>query len=265
MAYGHASKGSTMGLTNRPKILLVDDNPRVRSFVRPALEDAGLACIEAEDGWTALQKIEDEVPDTIVLDIMLGDNEMSGLDVCKEIRKKGIRTPVVFLTIKDRRDDSRYLERASQLGADDYVTKREELRQIEQRMGVAPTEFLGQKSDTGELVARIKARLCLAEPEQEFDNYIKIDPAARQALINRDGHWQEVHLTGTEFKILHTLVKARGRPVGKTQLMGAADVDGEGSLQNHIWRLRNKIEPVPDSPAYILTYHSVGYRFRESD
>src|SRR5512137_1539991 len=99
---------------NRAKVLLVDDNPRVRSFVRPALEDAGFDCIEAEDGWSALDIIADENPDLIVLDIMLGDDDMSGLDVCKKIRRDGISTPVIFLTIKDRRDDPRYLERAFQ-------------------------------------------------------------------------------------------------------------------------------------------------------
>ncbi len=58
------------------------------------------------------------------------------------------------------------------------------------------------------------------------------------------------------------LVKANGKPIGKTQIMDAINIDGEGSLQNHIWRLRSKIEPIPEEPSYILTYHSIGYRFR---
>ncbi len=245
------------------KILLVDDNPRVRSFVRPALEDAGFECIEAEDGWSALEKIEEEHPDLIVLDIMLGDDAMSGLDVCKKIRQDGISTPVIFLTIKDRSDDPRYLERAFQLGADDYVTKREELRQLEQRMGLSPTEILGQKSDIDELVARIKARLCLQEPEQEFDDYLKFDSKSHLVKLKSGGQWQEVHLTTAEFCILNALIKAAGRPVGKVQLMDLANIDGEGSLQNHIWRLRSKIEKNPEIPAYILTYHGIGYRFTD--
>ncbi len=247
---------------NRATVLLVDDNPRVRSFVRPALEDAGFNCIEAEDGWTALDVIDTQRPDLAVLDIMLGDDAMSGLDVCKAIRKKGIRIPVIFLTIKDRREDPRYLERAFQLGADDYVVKREELRQIEQRMGLAPAEFLERKSDIEELVARIKVRLSAMESVQEIDGYLQIDVPGRQVKLKREGLWQDVHLTVAEFDILWQLVKAAGRPVGKTQLMDAAGVDGEGSLQNHIWRLRSKIEPDPEFPAYILTYHSIGYRFK---
>lgn len=246
----------------RAKILLVDDNPRVRSFVKPALEDAGFNCVEAEDGWSALERIQTEKPDLVVLDIMLGDDEMNGLDVCKEIRKRGSRIPVVFLTIKDRRDNPRYLERAFQLGADDYVTKREELRQLEERMGIVPTEFITRKSDIEELLSRIKARLDVTDSKQEFNGYLRFNLSRQQVMAKREGQWQDVHLTNTEFGILSLLIKANGKPVGKAQIMDTVDIDGEGSLQNHIWRLRSKIEPVPEEPTYILTYHSIGYRFR---
>jgi len=243
------------------KILLVDDNPRIRSFVKPTLEDAGFECIEAENGLAALEKIETQQPDLIVLDIMLGDDEMSGLDVCKVIRKRGDRIPVIFLTIKDRREDPRYLERAFQLGADDYVVKREELRQLEERMGIAPTEFITRKSDIEELLSRIKARLNVIDSEQEFNGYLKTNLSKQQVRVRKENQWQEVHLTNTEFRILSLLIKSAGKPVGKVQIMDSLDIDGEGSLQNHIWRLRNKIEPIPDKPEYILTYHSIGYRF----
>lgn len=245
----------------RAKILLVDDNPRVRSFVRPALEDAGFNCVEAEDGWSAMEKIGSEQPDLVILDIMLGDDEMNGLDVCKEIRKRGNRVPVVFLTIKDRRDDPRYLERAFQLGADDYVTKREELRHLEERMGIVPTEFITRKSDIEELLSRIKARLYVPDSEQEFNDYLRVNLSKQQVMIKKEGQWQVAHLTNTEFGILYLLIKANGKPLGKVQIMDAVSIDGEGSLQNHIWRLRSKIEPIPEEPVYILTYHSVGYRF----
>jgi len=252
-------------LSSKPaKILLVDDNPRVRSFVRPALMEAGFTCVEAEDGETALEKVESEYPDLVVLDIMLGDDNLNGLDVCKKIRQKGLRIPVIFLTIKDRTEDSRYMERAFQIGGDDYITKREELKRLEQSMGLPPAEFLGTKSDIEELIARIRARINLVKPDQEFDNYLKIHFAKREVLIRREDQWQAVHLTSTEFDILESLIKARGRPVGKTQLMDMTGIDGEASLQNHIWRLRSKIEPVPETPKYVLTYHGLGYRFHES-
>ncbi|HZA25200.1 MAG TPA: response regulator, partial [Dehalococcoidia bacterium] len=141
------------------KILLVDDNQSIRSFVRPALEDAGFLCIEAEDGWSALDVLDSEAPDLVVLDIMLGDEDMSGLDVCKKIRERGLHVPVIFLTIKDRTEEPAYMQQAFRLGGDDYISKREELRRVEERMGLSPTEFLEHKSDIEELVARIKARL----------------------------------------------------------------------------------------------------------
>jgi two-component system response regulator RegX3 len=101
------------------------------------------------------------------------------------------------------------------------------------------------------------------EPEQEFDDYLRIDLVKQQLSINRGGQWQEVHLTATEFNVLEALVRVAGRPIGKAQLMDMADVDGEASLQNHIWRLRSKIELIPETPKYLLTYHGVGYRFKE--
>ena len=140
--------------SKRPKILVVDDNPRVRSFLKPALEKEGFDCVEAEDGWTAIMMVEEECPDLVVLDILLGDERMGGLDVCKKIRQNGLRIPIIFLTIKDRAEDAYFMRRAFQLGGDDYISKREELRRIEQRMGISPSELLDRKSDIDELLAQ---------------------------------------------------------------------------------------------------------------
>ena len=249
----------------RPKILLVDDNPRVRSFVRPALEDSGFDCIEAEDGYFALEMVDTESPDLIVLDIMLGDDSFNGLDVCKKIRERGLLTPVLFLTIKDRTEDPRYMEQAFRLGGDDYISKRVELRRIEQRMGLDPSDVLERKSDTEELIARIRARLPHADPLQEFDDYLRVNIEQQQVHVKREDLWMEEHLAPKELSILRVLINSGGRPVGKNQLMDAAEVDGEGSLQNHIWKLRQKLEIDPQHPRYILTYHKIGYRFRSVD
>lgn len=248
-----------MGNTERARVLLVDDNPRVRSFVRPALEDAGFECIEAEDGWTALEMIESEFPDLVVLDILMP--EMDGLEVCKRIRRKGIRTPVVFLTIRDRTEYPETLVRAYELGGNAYITKREELKRLELRMGLRPTEVIERKSDVAELISLIRASLPQAEQIQEFDDYLRVDLARQQAQVKRKGQWQPVRLAPKEFSILALLVKSNGRPVGKGQLMDTAGVDGEGALQNQIWKLRQKLEPDPQNPRYIATYHKIGYRF----
>ena len=246
--------------SRRYKILIVDDNPRVRSFLRPALESAGFVCSEADDGWTALEKVERESPDLVVLDILLGDERMGGLDVCKKVRERGLRTPIIFLTIKDRAEDSYYMERAFQLGGDDYISKREELHQLEQSMGLSPTELQDRKSDVQELLARIRARLPDLDSTQEVNYFLRIDTVTQLVEVKREGQWQQVYLTLTESSVLKALLAGRGRPVGKVRLMDVADVDGESSLQNHIWRLRQKLEPDPRTPCYVLTYHGIGYR-----
>ena len=246
----------------RAKVLLVDDNPNVRSFVRPALEDAGFDCIEAADGWAALDEVESEAPDLVVLDIMLGDEDMNGLDVCKKIRERGLRVPVIFLTIKDRTEEPGYMEQAFRVGGDDYISKREELRRVEARMGLTPTEFLERKSDIEELLARIKARLPERDSIREFDNYLRIDLAEQQVFINHGGSWEEVRLAPKEFSLLEALMKNIGRPVGLRQLIGAAGLEGEkGALYNHFYKLRQKLERDPQTPRYIQTYHKIGYRF----
>jgi len=246
----------------RAKVLLVDDNPNVRSFVRPALEDAGFDCIEAADGWAALDEVESEAPDLVVLDIMLGDEDMNGLDVCKKIRERGLRVPVIFLTIKDRTEEPGYMEQAFRVGGDDYISKREELRRVEARMGLTPTEYLERKSDIEELLARIKARLPERDSIREFDNYLRIDLAEQQVFINHGDSWEEVRLAPKEFSLLEALMKNIGRPVGLRQLIGAAGLEGEkGALYNHFYKLRQKLERDPQTPRYIQTYHKIGYRF----
>ena len=251
-----------MQRSGRSKVLLVDDNPNVRSFVRPAIEAAGFDCVEAEDGWTALENIDADVPDLVVLDIMLGNEEMNGLDVCKKIREKGLLTPVVFLTIKDRTEEPGYMAQAFRLGGDDYISKREELRQVEERMGLPPTEILERKSDIEELLARIKARLPDANPMEEFNDYLRIDMASQRVYVKNPDDWQEVRLAPKEFALLEVLVKSGGRPVGIRQLISAANLEGEeGALYNHFYKLRQKLERDPQNPQYIQTYHKIGYRF----
>jgi CheY-like chemotaxis protein len=115
----------------------------------------------------------------VVLDILLGDERMGGLDVCKRIREKGIRTPIIFLTVKDRAEEPYFMRRAFQLGGDDYISKREELRRIEQWMGISPSEILERKSDIDELLARIRIRLQQVDSKQEFEDHLRIDLLSR--------------------------------------------------------------------------------------
>ena len=172
-----------MNVNYRPKILLVDDNPQVRSFVKPALEAEGYLVFEAGDGPTGVYIAEEKEPDLIILDVMLDDPEFDDLDVCKRLREMGNRAPVIFLTVQDWADYPGTFQRAYALGADDYIAKRQELRRVEDGMQVRPAEFLEHKGDVQELLNRVQARLRRRESglqpvdnqEQEYGEIIRID------------------------------------------------------------------------------------------
>ena len=237
----------------------------------PALTAAGYQYIEAADGPTALFLIEEEHPDIIILDIMLEDPDFGGLDICKEIRSSGNQTPVIFLTVKDRAEDPRFLQRAFSLGADDYMTKREELLQIENGMGLRPTEYLENKSDINELLARIQARLSVARPlapepaERFLGEDLQVDFESGLVRVKRESAWEEATLTLTELEILKLLSEHRNRPVGKIQIAESVGREGtmtERSLESHVNRLRQKVEPDPRNPVYIITVQRIGYRLQ---
>lgn len=254
-----------MNPTESFKILFVDDNPNVRSFVGPAIAAAGYRWIGAEDGPEALFLIEEERPDLIILDINLKNPDFGGLDICKEIRNSGNQTPVIFLTVEDRG----FLQRAFTLGADDYIPKREELLEIENNMGIRPAEYLVSKSDTNELLARIEARLPISHPsavesaEQSLGDYLHVDFDTGLVRVRRESGWEESTLTLTELNILRLLADRRNRPVGKHQIIdtvGREETMTERAVESHINRLRQKVEPDPRNPVYIITVQRIGYR-----
>jgi len=218
------------------KILLVDDNPNIISFVQPALERQGYAVTTASDGLEALYLAETMHPDLIVLDIEMPAPD--GLQVCRQLRQRGDDTPVIFLTVRDSVTD---LELGFQFGANDYVTK---------------------PFDVRELLARIKARL----PPRSLviDGYLRLDSDRRKVWVNT-GEWQEVVLTPKEFELLRYLVYNAGRATGKTTLLEQVfeypdDVETK-TVEKHIWSLRQKLEPDPKAPRYILNVRGVGYKF----
>jgi DNA-binding response OmpR family regulator len=220
-------------------ILLVDDNPNVISFVQPALEQEGYRVITASDGLEALYQAETLAPALIVLDIEMP--ELNGLEVCRRLRERGDETPIIFLTVRDSITD---LELGFEFGADDYVTK---------------------PFDVRELLARIRARL--PPRSLEIDGYLRIDAARRKVWVQREGEWQEVRLTPREFDLLQHLVYNAGRPIGKTTLLERVfdyqeDVETK-TVEKHIWSLRQKLEPDPGKPCYILNVRGVGYKFED--
>ncbi len=222
-----------------PKLLLADDNPNILSFVQPALEREGYAVVTARDGAEALYQWETQHPALIILDIEMPDP--NGLAVCRQIREAGDTVPILFLTVRDSVSD---LELGFSLGASDYIAKPFDIR---------------------ELLARVKARLPRAV--QEFDNALRVDSLRRLVSVRRENSWAVVDLTPREFDLLNYLVTNAGRPIGRTALLEAVfDIPGDSdietkTLEKHIWALRQKIEPSPKEPRFLVNVRGVGYKF----
>ncbi|MGA8943615.1 MAG: response regulator transcription factor [Thermoactinomyces sp.] len=221
-------------------ILLVDDEEKVLDFMSSFLQNEGFEIATAQSGREALDKIKSVNPSIVILDWMMPD--MSGLDVCREIRKKS-KVGIIMVTAKsDEIDKIVGLE----VGADDYITKPFSLR---------------------ELLARIRSLL------RRIGDYSATadDPLVRGEItisVSQCRVWknnEEITMTPTEFKLLLTLAEKPGIVYSRLQLLKAALEDEllnvERTVDAHISRLRKKIEDDPSNPKYIQTVYGFGYRF----
>ncbi|MFN3928536.1 MAG: response regulator [Thermoflexus sp.] len=224
-------------------ILLVEDEPRMRQVVRAYLEQAGFRVIAVGDGPSALHAFRREQPDLIVLDLMLPG--MDGFEVCRAIRRES-GVPIIILTARIEEEDRVV---GLELGADDYITK-----------PFSPRE----------LVARVRAVLRRAQGELAPPAIIRvgdltIDLERREVRVGD----REVRLTPTEFELLAALARHPGRVFTRLQLLeriqGVAYEGYERTVDAHIKNLRQKIEPDPKNPQYVLTVYGVGYKLREAD
>jgi two-component system KDP operon response regulator KdpE len=223
--------------TNLPKILVVDDEPQIRRFLRLGLGPHGYDCVEAATGAEALKLFAKERPDVVVLDLGLPDQD--GFSVIEEIRKAAL-TPIVVLSA---RSDVEGKVRALELGADDYVTK---------------------PFDISELLARLKAALrhglqVVGEAPVFHTGRLAVDLVRRQVHLG-DG---EVHLTPKEYSLLRFLVGNAGKVVTHRQLLqeiwGPAHVEDLQYLRVLMRQLRQKLEP-KGSPDLLITEPGIGYR-----
>ena len=224
-----------------PKILVVDDEQNMRTGLKDNLEFEGYEVDTANDGEQGLKKIIDNTYNLIILDVMMP--KKSGFDVCKEVRKAGITTPVILLTAKgDEIDKVVGLE----IGADDYVTKPFSLR---------------------ELLARVKAVLRRSENlvMNDADREIKIG----KLEINFSGYKatsknKDVQMSHKEFEILHYLWKRRNSTVSRddllTDIWGYDENPTTRTVDNFILKLRQKVEVDSNHPQVILTVHGIGYK-----
>jgi len=221
------------------KILIVEDEPNMRMGLKDNLEFEGYDIELAEDGEKGINKILTNNYNLIIMDVMMP--KISGFDVCRTIRKKGITTPVILLTAKGEEIDKVL---GLELGADDYVTKPFSLR---------------------ELLARIKAILRRGENLNNSEDMIKIG----RLEINfssyiAKGEKDEIQMSSKEFDVLHYLWKNRNKTVSRENLLneiwGYDEAPTTRTVDNFILKLRQKIENDPNHPRIIITVHGIGYK-----
>lgn len=221
-------------------ILVVDDEPTVREVIRRYLERDGYTVREAADGRSALDEIQSNPPDLVVLDLMLPG--LDGLAITRQVRQKQA-TPIIMLTAKGETSDRIY---GLDVGADDYLAK----------------PFSPQ-----ELMSRIRAVLRRStettlphEPPVEFDQ-LRIEPDTRLVTVRG----QEITLTAKEFDLLWFLARHPRQVFTRSQLLdhvwGYEFVGDSSTITVNIRRLREKIELDPSEPTHILTVWGVGYKF----
>lgn len=223
------------------RILVVDDEPRMIDFIRMNLDLEGFQVIEARNGIDALEVIRTQLPDLVVLDIMMP--QLDGFETLRMLREFS-NIPVIMLTAKGEEDDK---VRGLELGADDYITK-----------PFSPRE----------LAVRVKAVLRRAEmpspPSEsilEIDDYLSVNFNQREVIVNGES----VKLRPTEYRLLYHLIENAGWTVPHEQLLakvwGYEYRDEAHYVRLYVNYLREKIEPDPSNPRYILTERGVGYRF----
>jgi two-component system alkaline phosphatase synthesis response regulator PhoP len=220
------------------RLLVVEDEPGIAFALETDLRSEGYDVTVATTGDDGSQRARTEPFDLVLLDVMLPGKD--GFEVCREIRRAGIRTPIILLTAKSQEAEK---VMGLELGADDYVTK-----------PFSPRE----------LRARIKAALRRAAPESpDVFRFGDSEVDFARCEVRRGG--AAIDLTALEFKLLSVFVRSRGRVLTREQLLDAAwgrDVSlNDRVVDNHIVSLRRKIEPDPAQPRFLLNIRGLGYRF----
>jgi two-component system KDP operon response regulator KdpE len=223
-----------------PVVLIIEDEPQMRRFLRTSLQSQGYQVIEAGTGKEGLRHAAGYNPDLILLDLGLPDGD--GLAVAKVLRSQR-KTPIIVLSARGRDEDK---VAALDLGADDYLTKPFGLGELLARMRVAQRHAHPASAATPVLEA----------------GPIRIDLERRQ--IFRDG--AEVHLTPTEYRLVAALAREPGKVLTHRQLLeevwGASQAGQTHYLRVYMAQLRHKLEGDPARPVLLITEPAVGYRLR---
>ena len=226
-----------MGMT---RILIIEDEPSMVSGLRDNFEYEGYEVITAMDGREGLERALADSPDLVVLDVMMP--KMSGLDVCKQLKAKRPSIPIIMLTARGQEVDKVV---GLELGADDYVTKPFSIR---------------------ELMARVKAvlrRTRTLPKDQDSYSFHDVEVNMRTYQVLRKG--KPVAFSAKEFELLKYFICHRGETLSRDRLL--EDVWGYDrypttrTVDAHIVRLRQKLEPNSEKPRFFLTVHGIGYKF----
>jgi two-component system, OmpR family, KDP operon response regulator KdpE len=223
-------------------VLLIEDEPEIRRFLRTTLPAHGFRLYEAATGKDGLTEAQARNPDLILLDLGLPDLE--GSEVIRQVRE-WTATPIIVLSA---RDQEQVKVAALDLGADDYVTKPFGVNELLARMRAALRHASRSAADVGEPVFTL--------------GDLKVDLGRRQVFVSA----KEIHLTPIEYKLLTTLIRYAGRVMTHRQLLkevwGPLHVEEGHYLRVYMRQLRNKLEKNPAHPRYLVTELGVGYRLR---
>jgi two-component system alkaline phosphatase synthesis response regulator PhoP len=225
---------------SRAKILVVEDEPNMVVGLRDNFEFEGYEVLTARDGVEGLELALQESPDLVVLDVMMP--RMSGLEVCKQLRAQRASIPIIMLTARGQEVDKVV---GLELGADDYVTKPFSIR---------------------ELLARVKAvlrRTSVVPKDQDQHSFGDVEVDLRRCREVRSG--QALDVSSKEFELLKYFICHAGETLSRHQLLedvwGYEHYPTTRTVDTHLVRLRQKLEPNPEQPQYFLTVHGTGYRF----
>ena len=222
----------------KTRILIVEDEPAMVAGLRDNFEYEGYDVISATDGAEGLERALADNPDLVVLDVMMP--RMSGLDVCKQLKTRRPSLPIIMLTARGQEIDKVV---GLELGADDYVTKPFSIR---------------------ELMARVKAVLRrVSPPAAEVYRFSDVEVNIRSNEVRRSG--KLVDLSSKEFALLAYFVSNPAETLSRDRLLDAVwgyeNYPNTRTVDTHIVHLRQKLEPNPEEPRFILTVHGSGYKF----
>ena len=231
---------SDAGSEKKTRILIVEDEPAMVAGLRDNFEYEGYEVLSAEDGVAGLERALADEPDLVLLDVMMP--RMSGLDLCKQLKAKRPALPIIMLTARGQEIDKVV---GLELGADDYITKPFSVR---------------------ELMARVKAVLRRASPQAstpEVYRFSDIEVNTRSNQVQRRG--MPIELSAKEFALLAYFISHPAETLSRDRLLDAVwgydNYPSTRTVDTHIVHLRQKLEPNPEEPRYILTVHGTGYKF----